>query len=551
MHVADTAEVITPEKAKSKRGGPRENSGRPRKDGLPIGSRPVGQVLPVLPGGRNAKLEQVAKWWHELNEKELNVLVVYFYRTWPAWVATKYDPKAQKNIKIIAGACPYSINNFEKDFMAEFGSGDYYLTINEGSTNRWIVHFKTTRDLDNYPPVLDYRLLDTSDPVNKTFIGWARSKGRLTDKDLDLPQSESDMANAEALNRVLDITERQSERIMDLSAQAAQRPEQPDSRMNAELKGMELIQEGAKETIGFMRETMQDMARSNTQNNNPLEVVEKVMGLATAMNGSNGKSDTIMEMMRADRDAANRREEMLRSELADTRKMMFELLSSRRREDEEERPRGLLGMLGELKQLKEVAADLGFKTNDSVSENPEGVAGGKTKFSDTLIEMALRNAPAIMAGADSIVRNLLTTVIALKQGQMPMGQQPQQQPMQPQQQPSMPPAAIPQTPASPLTPFLTAITPTLIHHFNYGQELGGATFAQWLIDAGPITTWPQAGMTGRGVYDFLKESGKEAITVVLKTHAPIWDTIGNTPAKLDAFIDEFLKADDPQQEGEE
>jgi hypothetical protein len=57
-------------------------------------------------------------------------------------------------------------------------------------------------------------------------------------------------------------------------------------------------------------------------------------------------------------------------------------------------------------------------------------------------------------------------------------------------------------------------------------------------------------MTGRGVYDFLKESGKEAITVVLKTHAPIWDTIGNTPAKLDAFIDEFLKADDPQQEGE-
>jgi hypothetical protein len=264
------------------------------------------------------------------------------------------------------------------------------------------------------------------------------------------------------------------------------------------------------------------------------------------MNGGGGKTDMMMEMMRSEREIAARREESIREELRDARKQNSELmmvLINKKNDDEE--PKGLMGRLME-KVMSDAIEGIGKKSEDT---GASGGSEGKSSMKDTIMTMLIPVLPAIMGTVDNIVKNVMTGVMVGK-GVAPAAVNPAA-PGAPAAPPTLttapPPPAMP---TSPLTPFLTAITPGFLHHFNNGPEFG-AVFADWLRNSGPIDSWPQPGMTGQGVYDFMVEQEAQspgAIKAVLQTHPPIWANVEGVPSKLDSFIAEFLRKPEEEEE---
>ena len=528
------------EKPKSKRGGPRPNSGRPpTKQPQP----PKGQAFILPPLNRQKGVDQFenfVSWWQPLDETQINVMSAYVYRTWPLVDSTGGDPNVDKNLEIMSGPCPFTVEHWQTEIMGRWGSGSYMFMIKEGNVHRWTVYANNLRDLQNYPPLIDYRTLMVNDPANKDFVKWARTRGLI--KDYNAEGDGDGMANA-AIDRLVDQSDRLVNRVVEMSERQGT---PPDVDTSAQLAGMEMIQRAGERALDVAMKSADRMAEMSSKSNDPLELVKAFTDMSKNMHG--GGDNAIVEMMKAQRDADREEKQMLRQELADNRKLIFDLLAGKKKDDDddEENPKGIMGMLLQFKTLKEGLADLGMK-GISPGENTEIPAAKEKK--DSLIELALRNAPVIMTGLDSILSKALMVYIQSKGGQP--AQQAQQQPGSNVTQMPNPTNlnAPPPAPVTPLTPFLNAITPTFLHHMST-DGLGGDTFANWLISAGPITTWPQPGMNGRGVYDFLKESGKEAITQVLQTHPPIWQTAGQTPKKLEEFIDQLLKADDMDEEGE-
>jgi hypothetical protein len=85
---------------------------------------------------------------------------------------------------------------------------------------------------------------------------------------------------------------------------------------------------------------------------------------------------------------------------------------------------------------------------------------------------------------------------------------------------------------------LTQMAPALLAHY-YGEGTDGATFAHWIITQGMGANPTQEG---RQVYDGLREAGKDKILLLLRSH-DIWQRIGVTPQKTNAFLDSFLQYD--------
>ena len=90
---------------------------------------------------------------------------------------------------------------------------------------------------------------------------------------------------------------------------------------------------------------------------------------------------------------------------------------------------------------------------------------------------------------------------------------------------------------------LTQMQQPLLAHY-YGNDTGGDTFAHWIITGGTGANPTQAG---RQIYDGLHEAGKDKILVLLRSHE-VWNHIGGTPAKTDAFLNQFMNYDVTQTE---
>ena len=547
MQVKTEAQTTeTPPEEPKKRGGARPNSGGarpgagrpPNPDKAPKGEEPF--ILPKIPFRRGTeRFEDFVKWWHELTAEQLEKLIVYAYRKWPVCDAKLVDPDGENNIEKITGPCPFSIEDWRHSILERYHSGSYCFYVKEGNVQRWTIFANDVIDLVNYPPMIDYKTLMLSVPANKDFVRWSRQRNLIPNENED----SNGMANA-AVDRLVDQNDRLVTRVIDM---ADRMPEQrPDVDTSAQLAGMEMIQRAGERALDVAMKSADRLAEMNNNNNDPLVLVKAFTEMSSQMRGGDSKTDIMLEMMRSEREIAARREDAAREEARAERKRSDELMmmlmkrSEKPERDDDGEPRGLMGMLTQLKTMKESLTELGIVKGDSGGEaEPAGKA-----VKDSLIEMALRNAPVIMGGLESIAGKAMA-MFAMSRGVPGAAVNPAAPTIATLTTPPPPP---PEVPATPYTPFLAAITPTLLHHFEFGPE-GGATFAQWLMGAGPLSTFPVPGTTGKGLYDGLKERGPDAVKQIMQIHPPIWNVVSETPAKLEGFIAEFLKADDPEPEG--
>lgn len=545
---------------------PDRKGGRPRKNPISTEGDTSRRgkrgdfVLPLLPHGRNCTIEETAAWAHALTEEQLKHAVFYFYRTWPAWDAKKFDPpggpESPTNIKIVAGPWPYSAENFEQDFMAEFGSGDYYVSINEDGTHRWKVYWKTTRDFTNYPPVLDHRLLILDDPANKSYIAWARAHGRLND--IDLPETENDMASNAALERMADTTDRLTDKVIDLADRATQRPEATSVESQVQLKIVEQMNEASTKAIDTVISIMDRQAANKDRQSDPMEMVDRIVALTGSLNKGDGQVVSLMQQMI---DSERKRNERLEDRLNN--------IEQRRNGGDGEggdgQAGGLLAQLRGLGEIKSVLTDLGIiKPPDEGSSAEQ--SGGESKsgsLKGMMLEMAIREVPKVLPqliGAGGLV-GLLESGTRLFQAAR--GQQVANLSPRPATDTSAPAVAAPAAPVmlngfpAPTATgqqmiddamnFVWQITPTLLYHMD-AEDRDGYSFARAIIER---------NQNGRRDYNFMKDAGLDPVKELVQAYTPLWSIISREPgaasriAKFDEFLKEALRLDEWEKEQEE
>lgn len=532
---------MQPPKYAEKRGGVRPGAGRKPNPFKEPNLKAKSQTLhlPELPGGRNAKPAVLVKWWTELTPEQLEHLAVYVYRKWPVWDAKRFDPKAQTNIRMYTGPCPFSLDHWERDILTEFGSGDYSFSINDDAINRWGIMFKGMRDFDNYPPLVDIRLVMLDDPANKSYVDWLRVRGRLDG--IDLKENGDNMANNEALNRSLDMNERLTDRVIDLSAVAAGKPAEIDTRARAEMRGMELVQEGAKETISFMRETMSEITKSQTQNADPLQMVDRIISLTQGLNKGDGRADELAKQML---EMERRRGDDLREEMKELR---AEMRNVRENGGSGGGFGGIIAQLKDVGGIKDILTDLGL-IKGSVTEQSEEKSTTPNSFKAMIFNSLLQQAPQLIGagGLNGLASTLMNGLAFMNR---PAGAPGQPAPQQPQSQqpaveaaPAAPPPNINGFPmpsptgnatVDPLLQYVWRITPALLHHMGT-ESLNGYTFARWMIDS---------DASGRQNYNMAKEAGSESFSQLLEMYPPVWSILVKTPVTLKTFMEEFLTLD--------
>ena len=215
-----------------------------------------------------------------------------------------------------------------------------------------------------------------------------------------------------------------------------------------------------------------------------------------------------------------------------------------------EKPKSLKEQLSELKEMKDVIRDaLGI-------EEDNGKSGGAGWVEH--LPLILQAGTVLVGSMASILHNL---AVVQGKGGAPIAPPPVDAALSPEQKSALdgmnggagqsvrqpPPQQT--TPAQPQTEqenamvrahqFFAMITTPLLRTFNAGE--GGADFAARLVELtedgffGP-------GASGTQVYDQVLEFGQPVIATLIKTYPPIWNVVGQTPAKWDRFLNDFFNA---------
>ena len=201
--------------------------------------------------------------------------------------------------------------------------------------------------------------------------------------------------------------------------------------------------------------------------------------MATVMGGNNKGADiattTLIDHLREEGRA-------MRAELADNRKLIFDMLAKKNNPDEDEdKPKGLLGRLQE--RLESKLLDSLDKDGSTPEPGEDGKPGGKSSITAEIVKMGLQNAPAIMTGINTLATSLLNTALAMKSNATVnlSGNGTTVPPAPPVQLPTPPPP-----PPDPRQRFIANISSALLWHLHGGIDYDGHTFAGWLISSGPM-----------------------------------------------------------------
>lgn len=574
MQTSDTG-VSKPTELKimKKRGGPRPNSGRPRKPFDPnkiINTREAPSralILPTPPKQWFTKPEEFFTYWRSIKDPDLaGRIKVYVYRDWPVCDFRKFDvpggKKSSINVDTIEGPCPDLIepSHWKDGILKMWGSGDYRMMFNELATNRAQCVNITARDNVNFPPILDLRYLCENDPANKDFVRWARSTGRLQNE-MEQREDEDMAANAESTLALTDTIKDLTRELIDNNSrpqpQAPPPPMSENSR--AAVTGMEMLKDTMTTALGMVKNLANE--RTAVAASNPLDDATRLIEIAKSLAPQPAPLDNSMQMMlQSLLDQANKRTDRLEA-------IIEGLRAGPQAQVQATAPKSLLDQIAELKGIKETIGDLfgggsENRTRNGTGDDDEG--SGKLSTFDSIIKILPKvmeagvvisgNAAQMMrSAAPTTPRPQAVTYTQTPQGGytpnpgLPPGMQPKpdaqaiQQPMQ---------VAVDNTTSTPapldptLTPyfaFLDQIKPAFLHHLK--EQLGGDMFADWLVNSRE---------DGKLIYAQITDAGMDNLIELLRQYPPIWDVASMIPQRFSKFMDDFMDygKDDPDDEQE-
>jgi hypothetical protein len=517
---------------------------------------------------------------------QLEKLQVRVYQDWPVRIPKPANPDGSKTtseLELFEGVpmpgnpCLFGAStdsNYEIEFLQRYGSGKFRILINELGVLNAICSLSLEIHDPDYPPKIAPEDVDLLVSANQNYIRQMRDRGVVFPGETNQADEEEEEVNAELVNRAVDqaaevgrlsaTVENMKEKI---AVQPAPPPAVPAVDPSVMKSSVDFVQDMARVQVEAVKETFGkgfDIDRA----------VDAVVKLGTLGKKEDSAASAVLTML-------DRRNELLEKELAamrqdtlartqDELKFLRERVSQPTATTPPERRKSLREELEEAKQLLEEFGGNG--KNDAKEDRIERWLGYGLKLLPTIGTIATTIADRI--GHYSSQAAYYNAIGRANPGGAPapagMGvvarpQAPAYQNTQPVVQVVQPPSPPPQPPAPPPDPNVTAalqagVPPQLIDYLQrwtkplvkiwmQRPEMTGADFAVWVMEDGTGSADDEGQMN---YLTIRSQIGKANLLAILKAWAPIWTVIGQAPSEeVEQFIDEFMAADQQQEEAEE
>ena len=487
-------------------------------------------------------------YWNEIEKLFPKRLTGYVYRLNPVIDRELTQQHLPKEDRVLNIEKLYKPPLDSLEIFHRFGAGDYDIRLNDqarqgASLTRCFL--RGERDWNRYPPVLDIRELIMEDPVNQSYIKWARSTGVLKDEDR---QGEEDMANVASVEAIGSLVEGMKDMAQQAVEQADKRAEtsraDQDGRrstdVDAAAQGMKIVADAA--TMGTkMIEGAVNRAAQLSDPTAQAAVLDKVLDVATKLAGIQTKAQATGEQTPSGGINAGEllkifmeRETRLQSSVLQLTEARFKDLELRVQQPGGTQP----NPLDPLAQTRSMLSF--FKELDEFRGGGDS-APAKTTIWDTL--------PKIFTGLAALGSVIVTGIHNANVMKTGKGTTMQPQLPAPENEGEQPPLQIPgQTQPDPANPmaqyhrFLEGIRLPMLGMMNdEGRETPGADFADWLMEA------QGGGPQGRQFYEGLKAQGPDAIKALFQSYPPLWNQLAQIEAKFDSFLEQFFQHDEIRQ----
>lgn len=535
--------------------------GRPRKDGNPPQPRPQPTMDPPTPSPSykkyfsdsphdNQKPGVFLAWWRQLPQWAKDRLTIYVYRLWPVLKIIEKDEDATtRNNQEYAyidklGEPPETIARLQD----MYGAGDYKLIVNDDVKDKrtlCIVYVKENmRDLKNSPPT-DRRIdnpenVELDDPANKSYVQYLRSKGKLPEQ-VSAREKQANMAETTALGQMTGMMGKMMDKMIE--DRGRDNSKQPTSD-----KVVEVVASAAVKGQELMLESMKRVDQLRGEIPDPMESIERVVSIVDKLRPpakeGGGESTAAMaqmtEMFKTVLTIQSSRAERAEQKVD----QLLEKLATRGNpaDGEVAAKTGVKESVGEFLSLAEA---LGWKRGGgAVAAAPE--TGWADRLPD-IMESGAKILGTVMQGWAAI-QHQQAVRDAQKQAQamgMPVPM-PQAQPMpqpQPQAQPQHQALAgaangvvnpdQSASEAADFAAFMESIKDALLNHID--QDLGGAQFAEWLIDS---------RRDGKVIYKQIAGQGPMVLLAALRGYPPIGQELVGKDLVVNQFVEDFCKMEE-------
>jgi hypothetical protein len=532
--------------------------GRPRKDGLPAKTdtlvtqktpRPMYKRFYTDAANANQKPAACFKWCRALPKWAQERLTFYVYRDWPTLKNPELDMVGVKedNIYIEKMAeCPETVTSL----LDAFGAGDYRIFINDQMVdmqNIAEIHIREGwRNVVQNPPtdrrIDDVDNVDLESSANKSYIQYLKNKGKLPEQ---VAQREKGASMAEAT-----ATAQMAGLLRDLISAKRDDKGNNDTTATVVKEVTSVLGDANKHASEIMKQGYESIEKVRAQQTtvDPIEYIKaaaELMRPQQVVQGDGGNSQ-VVDMLKSFLETESRRTEAAEKRAND---LMDKLLTDRVQAQNPPpqapvtQPDALATTKATIESVMGIASALGLKA---------GGGGGGSDVGEKVVwwKEAL---PDMMQSGASVIQNITQLIMANQRRQMPQ-QPPMPQHVVPQEFIPQPQQIQPQPIQEP-TPtdevqlenqqeqeqeqmnlaafmkFAGEIKRPLMNHIN--RNLGGAAFAQWVIDTYDDATYQQ-----------MKMQGSEMLVEGLKMYPPIWEELEPKVSLLPQFVDEFMRMEE-------
>ena len=548
-------------------------TGRPRLDGMPVGSRRVkpGSQDPAysVPNPHFSKYysddansaKRTAKLWTWVKALPIQcqeLIDVYVYRDWPPLLPASPEDDDFNNIDKFSATELWAK---DEDMNDRYGAGDFHVFLNVGMkphrrtiATAWVKGNRSFRDLppsdkritvmgdDGFP-----KFIDRADPQCKTYVEFLRSRGIIP----EVHQAEKErlkMEQAETAQQSMSAVERMADKVIKIAENARVVAPAAAPALNSDTvkEVMNTAMEGSRVSVEMLKDTIKTLREGNGGGGNNDSTLETALKIAVEIGKANNPAEYLkiigeqnQAIVKLQMDRLNDKiESLTRANQAPTTPTAPSTPVG-----------GLKEMVKDFKELRELMND----GADAAAETAPGVWG--------VVERVM---PHLANLGGSLLQMYMAS--QMRPGQMPPcpgngmpmpmapPQPPQPQPTQPSNVVQMQPAGLPApqppptaqpngTPGTPPAPgsapdsqaiLMNALNSIQVPISNSLHDSGeGDTFADWFI-----------GGYGERIYQELVAYGEGALVMGLYAFPPIATRITNVPREqTEKFVHEFCTFD--------
>jgi hypothetical protein len=523
-------------------------------------SFPVPKHLKVFDTVKSKSSILFFEYWEKLsNDPEFCDRVrVKVFRTWPQTDVRIVEPERKDvSLDTLDGKIPFPPAEYLTWFLETYYSGEWNCQMYEvtGDKNPMVMQcYFGSIDLEKYPPRVDLRIVSWGKTANKSYEQYLRSRNIPIPGDAEYKEAQDMTAGAALIQELAKQNGELAKENRDIVREQLhelkeEKVKEPDQRSNSgsfaldALRGyMDVVNEGAKAAIEVSKS--RDMSQAKSYD--PLEMIEKTMGIIAAAKGDGGGGTAMVQLvLDHGREQARIISEMHNQTLG--------YMKERDQRATVQTPGGgLEGIVGELQKLETLGKALGWsrRGGNSEAEAPVPQSGGFGKIIEKLVENPanLQAVAGIVAvGAQMVMALLGKTPAPVQMPEVPKSAE-VQKPEPAKEEPKQP------TPEERNFMFLEWIEVEFLRCFK-DDALGGRAFAETFVSmvqteqgaqfapGGPPTL---IGMQQLGL---LRQSGIQSFDRLIRSYAPIWSQVqsyavqdmgAKEPPKYWKFLQDFF-----------